>query len=93
MTRALRHDGVLPQVKKGDAFEEVTPDVVRSVRDDAGRPIDIVVEGSTGADPDADAAKLTALADAGATWWIEGMWSADDKAVHARITAGPPALG
>ncbi|MEE8331567.1 MAG: LLM class flavin-dependent oxidoreductase [Acidimicrobiia bacterium] len=97
MNRALRYDGILPQVKKGEEFSDLSPEVVAAVRDHAAEhrdsPIDIVIEGSTGADPAADGAKLASLAAAGATWWIEGMWDAvDETRIRDRVTSGPPSL-
>ena len=39
------------------------------------------------------AAKLAAFQEAGATWWIEAMWSIQDpEEVEARIQQGPPRL-
>lgn len=91
MSRSFRFDGVIPQVKTDGHFGEVTPEVVHWVRDQADRPIDIIVEGSTGADPTADAVRLAALESAGATWWIEGMWNASGgRQVLSRIASGPP---
>ena len=99
MDRAVRYDGILPQVKSADgAFAEITPAVVAAVGAYAGErrtePIEIVVEGATGADRAAEADRLTALQESGATWWIEGMWDVggDLGRVNSRITDGPPAL-
>ena len=61
--------------------------------------LDIIVEGVIeGNDPSAIAAKVRPMAEAGATWWIEAMWSAIDgmatpdgqAAVLARLRLGPP---
>ncbi len=56
-------------------------------------PFDIIVEGTTaGADPRAEQETLQAYAAAGATWWIEAMWSSPEPADWlARIRQGPPA--
>jgi hypothetical protein len=53
------------------------------------RPFEIVVEGTT---RDAsDTAKITALADAGATWWIESDWTGSTvRSLQQRIAVGPP---
>jgi hypothetical protein len=65
---------------------------------DAGRPFDIVVEGVTpGNDPAAAAAQVRPWMEAGATWWIEAMWAANDQAdgaefVRNRIRQGPPRI-
>ncbi|MDH3731623.1 MAG: LLM class flavin-dependent oxidoreductase [Acidimicrobiia bacterium] len=95
MERALKYDGILAQVKKGEEFPAVTPEVVAAVRHHAAEhrdtPIDLIVEGSTGGDPAADSAKLESLAAAGATWWIEGMWDAQNDLVRVRerVLEGP----
>ncbi|HSM18543.1 MAG TPA: hypothetical protein VK845_16265 [Gemmatimonadales bacterium] len=59
-------------------------------------PFDVVVEGVTsGADKRSDREILQSLADAGATWWIESRWGADQFAatLHDRIRRGPPTFG
>ncbi len=78
-------------------FEEVTPADIRAMKAyvDANRtlttPFDIVVEGKTGGLPPAQAqAKLAEWAEAGATWWIEGMWEHSEAEVLQRIRQGPP---
>jgi hypothetical protein len=49
-------------------------------------PFDIVVEGNTaGLTPEERRAKLTEWEQAGATWWIEGMWGATFEEAAARI--------
>lgn len=105
MRRALRYDGLLPNVL-GDEGQprETTPDDIRDIRAfiEANRsqstPFDIVVEGTT---PGGDRAKAASIirewADAGATWWIEAMWQALDQAdgseaVRKRVRQGPPRL-
>jgi alkanesulfonate monooxygenase SsuD/methylene tetrahydromethanopterin reductase-like flavin-dependent oxidoreductase (luciferase family) len=57
-----------------------------------GRPFDVVVDGVTPADDPAGAAAITrAVADAGATWWVEADWEhTSPEALRARINAGPP---
>lgn len=100
MRRALRWDGLLPNVldDKGQHIP-VTPDHVRQMkayvdqhrRTDA--PFDIVAEGATPADdPAAAAAQVRPWAEAGATWWIEAAWDRpqDRPAWEARLQAGPP---
>ena len=103
MQRALRYDGLLPSIMGEDGKVQMrppTPDEVRPMKAyiDAERtattPFDIVVEGETpGADRKA-AATMRAWADAGATWWLEAMWSAQDlEQVLTRIKQGPPRAG
>ena len=64
--------------------------------ENTGQPFDIVVEGVTpGDDPAAAAAQVRPWAEAGATWWIEAMWAANEQEnglefVRQRIRQGPP---
>jgi len=92
MARALRWDGLLPQVVDGDGPREATLDEIAAVREQVGdRDYDIIVEGEGSQHSPA------AWADAGATWWIESMWGAlrEASAVTAsidRLREGPPTL-
>lgn len=100
MGRALKCDGLIAEKRdKDNKPEDITPQDVREIKAyvDANRtssaPFDIVLNGSTA---DLDRAqtldKLQPLAEAGVTWWIEGLWEAtEDKAVE-RIRRGPPVL-
>jgi hypothetical protein len=57
-------------------------------------PFDIVVEGKTGEmTPSQAQEKLAAWAEAGATWWIEGLWEYSKEQASARIQQGPPVVG
>jgi alkanesulfonate monooxygenase SsuD/methylene tetrahydromethanopterin reductase-like flavin-dependent oxidoreductase (luciferase family) len=96
MARAMRWDGVIPQVLDGDGgARQPHLDEVADLRSqlDAERPsdeVDIVVEGTTTEHSPA------AYADAGATWWIESMWDAMGEhspvtAAYDRLRLGPPA--
>ncbi len=94
MSRALRYDGLLPNVLGG---EPLTPSRLAEMRDwcAARRSLDtfdIVVEGTTSPNaPGRAAAQVAEWRDAGATWWIESDWSASSvDALRARIVAGPP---
>ena len=86
--RALRYDGILPQTSQPAKVREVAEFVARERPADA-RPFEIVVEGTT---RDAsDTAKIAALADAGATWWIESDWTGSTvRSLQQRIAVGPP---
>ena len=57
-------------------------------------PFDYVVEGETpGDDPMKAREIIQPYLDAGATWWIESLWSEKDlEVVLRRIRQGPPAL-
>ncbi|MCY3719971.1 MAG: LLM class flavin-dependent oxidoreductase, partial [Anaerolineaceae bacterium] len=86
MRRALKYDGLLPQVLKQGAdgrrqaeqagvgdLREYMPRI--PARGPSAGAWDVIVEGETpGADPVAAAATLAAWRAAGATWWLETMW-------------------
>jgi alkanesulfonate monooxygenase SsuD/methylene tetrahydromethanopterin reductase-like flavin-dependent oxidoreductase (luciferase family) len=81
MSRVLRCDGVLPNVKRDGQFAPAEPDDVREMlgwlraRGGAGAGFDYVVEGETQPGDSAGAeAKIGPLSDAGATWWLETRW-------------------
>jgi alkanesulfonate monooxygenase SsuD/methylene tetrahydromethanopterin reductase-like flavin-dependent oxidoreductase (luciferase family) len=100
MRRVVRYDGYLPNLPsdQGGPEAEVAPKTVRSMRDwldqrGGNHPIDLVIDGKTSAtDPAAATDRVSLLAEAGATWWIETDWTTmgDVDALHARIDAGPP---
>ena len=103
MRRALRYDGLLPNVIGDDGKVRMTPPTPEEIRAmqrfiSANRaettPFDIVVEGETpGEDLEQTASIVRPFAQAGATWWIEALWSTRqaDKII-ARIQQGPPHL-
>ncbi len=90
MIRALRWDGLLPQVMVDGKGESASLEAVAKVRAEIGdRPYDIVIEGNGSEHSPA------AWADAGATWWIESMWDAMGRAEPGlaaldRLHEGPP---
>ena len=96
--RALKCDGMILE-KKGNAGEpeEITPGDVYGVKKyivenrSLSIPYDIVVEGKSF---DLDLAerrdKVTRLKEAGATWWIEGLWGETPETVTDCIRQGPP---
>lgn len=102
MQRALRYDGLLPNVRGADgAPRDVTPDDIREMaayvaeRRNQSTPFDIVMEGETpGDDPAQAAAIVRPFAEAGATWWNESRWGAmsDVELVRTRIQQGPPRI-
>ena len=102
MQRALRYDGLLPNVRGADgAPRNVTPDDIREMaayvaeRRNQSTPFDIVMEGETpGDDPAQAAAIVRPFAEAGATWWNESRWGAmsDVELVRTRIQQGPPRI-
>lgn len=101
MRRILKCDGLLPQkMDEQGQFVEYTPDDLRQMKAyiDANRtlttPFDYVVEGqTTGLDPASVRAKLQPWIEAGATWWIEGLWQESTEKIKERIQQGPPKMG
>jgi len=102
MARAVRWDGILPQIHDANgANVPYTPERIREIVEWIGReraqagldgPFDVVVDGQTPAD-DAAAAAATIgpWIDAGATWWTEVDWqTATVESIRQRIEAGPP---
>jgi len=101
MRRAARWDGLLPnKLNEQGEHEKVTPEDIAAIRDylikERHDPelsgYDIVVEGKTpGADLNAAGAILKPWQAAGATWWIEADWEANEAGqVFERIDQGPP---
>lgn len=100
MRRAARWDGVVLQPRDQDAWRADGAEIVREAagwiaveraRAGQGGAFDIVVDGTTSPGNAADAERVAALADAGATWWIESDWNASSlEATRERIAAGPP---
>jgi alkanesulfonate monooxygenase SsuD/methylene tetrahydromethanopterin reductase-like flavin-dependent oxidoreductase (luciferase family) len=105
LARAARWDGAIAsKMLAPGQFEALTPDDVGALRADlaarraaasTAAPFDIVLEGVTDGDRlDRGADQVRALADAGATWWLESQWSTPDQdQVFARLQQGPPRLG
>jgi alkanesulfonate monooxygenase SsuD/methylene tetrahydromethanopterin reductase-like flavin-dependent oxidoreductase (luciferase family) len=91
MARALRWDGLIPQVLDDGGARQATLEEMIAARSQfpTDRPYDIVIEGSSTEHSPA------AWADAGATWWIESQWDAVGQAGPAlatfdRLREGPP---
>ena len=103
MRRALRYDGLLPNVIGADgAARTPTVEEIAAMRDyaiakrtEAG-PFAIIMEGETpGADAVVAAAIVRPWSEAGATWWLESRWQLPREpeslpAVRERIAQGPP---
>ena len=103
MRRVLKYDGLLPNVMGADGKVRLGPpthDELRAMRAFVAEnraqttPFDIIIEGETSADEREQAARIVrGWEEAGATWWIEAMWSASElEDVLARIRAGPPRI-
>jgi alkanesulfonate monooxygenase SsuD/methylene tetrahydromethanopterin reductase-like flavin-dependent oxidoreductase (luciferase family) len=102
MERALRYDGILPAVHTDEhGWMQPSPaqlaPITESIRKRADAGYDIVVEGNTSRDSSKAAKTVRPYIDAGATWWLEGVWSflsqpeTAVERIRARISAGPPA--
>ncbi|HEY3524401.1 MAG TPA: hypothetical protein VGK63_11930, partial [Candidatus Limnocylindrales bacterium] len=80
----------------GSVTDDVRLAAVRRLRDEHGldgldRPFDVVLDGTSPADPRAAAELLGRCEDAGVTWWIEADWSNTSvERLRDRIVAGPP---
>ncbi len=98
MRRALRCDGVVPQIEiegrqgSPDDIREMLAWLAEHGRDD----LDVVIDGETPADAAAASAHVRPWADAGATWWLETRWemphNSDERMaqIRERLAAGPP---
>jgi alkanesulfonate monooxygenase SsuD/methylene tetrahydromethanopterin reductase-like flavin-dependent oxidoreductase (luciferase family) len=90
LRRAARYDGVFPVSHRGplsgsDLREML--DVVAAHRPQEAGPFDLVLVNTERIDP----ARLAELADAGATWWLQGFGGRPRLAdVQAAADAGPP---
>ncbi len=96
LRRAARWDGVLPRQWNAGP---ITPDVIRKIaayvaeHRTADTPFDICKYGLTeGKDFDHDRNLVREYSAAGATWWIEEIFSSRGtlKQIQKRIAAGPP---
>ncbi|MCI0520456.1 MAG: LLM class flavin-dependent oxidoreductase [Chloroflexi bacterium] len=103
MQRALRYDGLLPNVMGADGQVRMSPPLPEEIaamhayiqaRRGETTPYDLIVEGETpGGEPRQAAAKVKPFAQAGATWWIEALWGAPDmESVRRRLLQGPPQI-
>ncbi len=109
MQRALKYDGLLPAVIKVNqdgskqsqqASLEQLHTIRSYIRAERGNetPFDLVIEGeSPGDDPRQAAEVVRPWQEAGATWWIESLWSLADQPdgmeqVRRRVQAGPPSV-
>jgi alkanesulfonate monooxygenase SsuD/methylene tetrahydromethanopterin reductase-like flavin-dependent oxidoreductase (luciferase family) len=102
MARARRFDGLIPAVQSEEhgwvqpSPEQLAP-IVESLDNGTALGYEVVVEGNSSRDATKGAAKVRPYAAAGATWWLEGVWSflyepaTAIERMRARILAGPPA--
>ncbi|UCE15153.1 MAG: LLM class flavin-dependent oxidoreductase [Candidatus Heimdallarchaeota archaeon] len=99
MERVLRYDGILPtKIKDDGSFIPISPEDLFEIKTfiqenrSLTTPFDIVIEGTTpGNDQEKSLSITEPFAEAGATWWIEAMWTSDKlQVVRKRIQQGPP---
>jgi alkanesulfonate monooxygenase SsuD/methylene tetrahydromethanopterin reductase-like flavin-dependent oxidoreductase (luciferase family) len=101
MGRAARFDGVVVQHRGERAMDDLDPQDVAEVvtwlrehRPADAPPYEVVLHGELPADPGAARERVAALAEAGATWFVDALWdpaTATPEALLARIRQGPPA--
>ena len=98
MDRVLKCDGMIAEKRDPEnRGMDVMADDVREIKAyvQANRalntPFDIVLNGKV-ADLDRSQLqdKLLPLIEAGATWWIEGLWEESEESAAARIRRAPP---
>ena len=98
MERVLKCDGMIAEKRDPDNKQvDVMAGDIREIKAyvDANRtlqtPFDIVLNGKVA---DLNKAqlqdKLLPLSEAGATWWIEGLWEDSEESAIHRIRRGPP---
>lgn len=98
MQRVLKCDGVIVEKRSRDNRpEDVTPDTIREIKAylaanrTSSTPFEIVLNGNVS---DLNRSqlqdKLVPLIDAGATWWIEGLFDATEERAIESIRRGPP---
>jgi alkanesulfonate monooxygenase SsuD/methylene tetrahydromethanopterin reductase-like flavin-dependent oxidoreductase (luciferase family) len=102
LARVARYDGLLPNVVDPNGpTRAATPAELAEMVADIRRlrtypaPFDVIVEGETpGDDPVKATEILRPWLEAGTTWWLEAMWSAEGPQgldrVTARLRQGPP---
>jgi len=96
LRRAARWDGVVPMSQDPDAGPGIEPGELRCLVDyiaahrSSTEPFDVVQFGRTN-DPH-DTAKVEVCAEAGATWWLEYLFTEDTslEGAHERLRKGPP---
>jgi len=97
MNRVLRWDGIIVQKYRGEPGQKADPEDIKAIREfvekqrKSSNRFDIVTGGRTPKkNPKSVLPYVKSLADAGATWWLEEVWSLGEKDVLRRIEQGPP---
>ncbi len=81
LSRALRWDGAVPQFRGVEPGEDASPEQLAEVvtwlrehRDPARDPLEIVHQGTFSSDAGKAREQAAAVAEAGATWWVDSWW-------------------
>jgi len=98
MRRALKCDGLIVEKQHlQDEEPSITPADIAAIyayvqeNRETDTPFDIVVSGKTlGLEPQQIEDTVRPLAEAGLTWWVEGLWDEPVEAVMRRLEQGPP---
>lgn len=92
--RALRWDGIIPQLDHPSAYRDLARYVAEHRSAAPGQlPFEIIADGSTPPNRSRAAGIVGPFAEAGATWWIEAEWSdVSIDSLRRRIDSGPPTL-
>jgi alkanesulfonate monooxygenase SsuD/methylene tetrahydromethanopterin reductase-like flavin-dependent oxidoreductase (luciferase family) len=98
MLRALRCDGLIPQhINAQGQFDEMRPADLREMKEfiaanrPSADPFDIIVEGKAAEMSQGEVQeKVGSWTEAGATWWMEGLWGLTPEQALERIRSGPP---
>jgi hypothetical protein len=101
MERVLKCDGIIVEKRNSEnQWAEITTSDVRGIKAyiEANRtletPFEIVLNGKVAALERAQLQdKLLPLIEAGATWWIEGLWEETEEKAAATIRRGAPSQG
>jgi hypothetical protein len=97
MDRVLKWDGILPQKYK--SMDRLTPAEVKKLKEfiekhrPNSRTFDIIAGGQTpGGNRKQAVKKVAPFAKAGATWWLESLYTSSSEKLRKRIKQGPPSL-
>jgi hypothetical protein len=98
LRRTLKCDGVILEARDSEnKYRDVSAQDIKEVKAfiEANRTLstafDIVLNGETiNLDDTQLREKLLPLQEAGASWWIEGLWEQPEERVVERIRRGPP---
>jgi alkanesulfonate monooxygenase SsuD/methylene tetrahydromethanopterin reductase-like flavin-dependent oxidoreductase (luciferase family) len=100
VNRALKWDGIIVQTYREDkrSMPVTTPDDIRDIKRYVEKhrkkraPFEIITGVPTpGKNRQKAVAMVQPFLEAGATWWLDALWSANDKqATLTRIKQGPP---